>query len=236
MEKLKSLVDSYQIAPEAIDIVQKTKIALLVGIAGAGKDTIKRQLLNKNEYHEIVSHTTRSPRTNNGVIEIEGRDYHFIGLDEATEMLLNRQFVEAKLVHGSVVYGTAVYEVDKSRQQNKIALTDIDVQGVAENQKLTANMVAIFVIPPNFNVWRQRLSRRYPTVDEFASEWEKRRDSAINELEFALGAPYFKFVIYNALDNVVELIHQTIKGEVVSADDEARQVATRLLADIRANS
>lgn len=236
MEKLKSLVDSYQIAPEAIDIVRKTKIALLVGIAGAGKDTIKRQLLNKNEYHEIVSHTTRSPRTNNGAIEIEGRDYHFISLDEAAEMLLNRQFVEAKLVHGSVVYGTAVYEVDKSRQQNKIALTDIDVQGVAEYQKLTANMVAIFVIPPDFNVWRQRLSRRYPTVDEFASEWERRRDSAVNELEFALGAPYFKFVINNALDNAIELIHQTIQGEAVSADDEARQVATRLLADIRANS
>lgn len=42
---IESLVSDYQISEEGIRVVDTTKILLLVGISGAGKDTIKRNLL-----------------------------------------------------------------------------------------------------------------------------------------------------------------------------------------------
>ena len=47
MDKIKFLVQNYQTPPEAINLVENTKILLLAGISGAGKDTTKKQLLKK---------------------------------------------------------------------------------------------------------------------------------------------------------------------------------------------
>jgi guanylate kinase len=44
---LKNLIKNYQPNQAASDVVQRTKIVLLVGISGAGKDTVKRRLLEK---------------------------------------------------------------------------------------------------------------------------------------------------------------------------------------------
>ena len=45
---LKNLIKNYQPNQAASDVVQRTKIVLLVGISGAGKDTVKRRLLEDN--------------------------------------------------------------------------------------------------------------------------------------------------------------------------------------------
>ncbi|MBB1560057.1 hypothetical protein HG441_002800 [Candidatus Saccharibacteria bacterium] len=44
---LKNLIKNYQPNQAASDVVQRTKIVLLVGISGAGKDTVKRRMLEK---------------------------------------------------------------------------------------------------------------------------------------------------------------------------------------------
>ena len=98
--KLQFLVENYQTLPDAIELVAKTRILLLAGISGAGKDTTKRHLLKNEEYCDIISHTTRKPRLNNGREEINGIDYNFIDSQEAEIMLKERQFIEAKFVHG----------------------------------------------------------------------------------------------------------------------------------------
>ena len=69
MNNLEFLVKNYQTPPEAITLVENSRILLLAGISGAGKDTTKKHLLKNEEYRDIVSHTTRQPRENNGKIE-----------------------------------------------------------------------------------------------------------------------------------------------------------------------
>ena len=114
---------------------------LLVGISGAGKDTVKRCLLEDNEFADIVSYTTRQPRQNAGVLETPGVDYHFIDEAAAVNMLENHEFIEAKFVHGTV-YGTGAKEIQAIAEAGKIAVTDIDVQGVSEYKKLSGDVVA----------------------------------------------------------------------------------------------
>jgi len=231
---LEQLTQNYEPTTETIELVQKTNITLLVGISGAGKDTIKQKLLQKDVYMDIVSHTTRLPRMNNGVMEIDGQDYHFISDDVAQTMLLEHAFIEAKFVHNTL-YGTSVREVQLSHDADKTAITDVDVQGVEEYKDVSRDVVAIFILPPSYAVWRERLQQRYGSIEEFEKEWPKRRASAIIELEKALFVPYYHFVINDDLDHSVRIIDEIAhQGDLFNRkDDEARLLARDILAEIQ---
>lgn len=233
MNELDQLIANYEPSDRAIDLIRNTNITLLVGISGAGKDTIKKQLLTMSDYSDIVSHTTRAPRVNNGIMETPEIDYHFIDELTARTMLENHDFIEAKFVHNTV-YGTSIEELEKASSAHKIAITDIDVQGVAEYKAISPNVVAIFVIPPSYSVWRERLAQRYESTEAFEAEWTKRRNSAVSELTHALEVPYYHFVINDSLERAVtvsdEIAHRP--DVFLRKDDEARLRARDLLTAI----
>lgn len=234
---LEQLTTGYEPTPETVTLVENTHITLLVGISGAGKDTIKRKLLERDGYRDIISHTTRAPRANNAVMETDGLDYHFITNDIAAAMVSNKAFIEAKFVHGTV-YGTSVQEVRQAHDENKIAVTDVDVQGVDEYKELSRDVVAIFILPPSYAVWRERLQKRYASVEEFEAEWPKRRASAIMELEKALFVSYYHFIINDDLDRSVRIVDEIAhQGDLFNRkDDEARLLARDILDEIHANN
>ncbi len=229
---LEELISGYKPTPQAIEVIRNAKIALLVGISGAGKDTIKRTLLLQPGFREVVSHTTRLPRSNEGIMETEGVEYHFIGKDVAQGMLERGEFVEAKLVHGTV-YGTSIREVARASRDG-IAVTDIDVQGVTEYKAVSNSVVAIFVVPPSYEIWVDRLKRRYATEAEFAEEWPRRRATAIAELTRALEVPYYHCLINDDLNRAVEAAADIARRPDTfnRKDDEARLVARDLLKQI----
>lgn len=231
---LEQLTQGYEPTAETIEVVQNSRITLLVGISGAGKDTIKRKLLEKEDYLDIVSHTTRAPRMNNGVMEVPDVDYHFISSDTAAKLVAEKAFIEAKVVHNTL-YGTSVQEVRRAQDVGKIAVTDIDVQGVDEYKDVSREVIAIFILPPSYAVWRERLQKRYATIQEFEAEWPKRRESAIMELEKALFVPYYHFIINDDLDRSVRIVDEIAhQGDLFNRkDDEARLLARDILDEIR---
>lgn len=230
---LQELITNYTPSRAAAQLVQDARVVLLVGISGAGKDTIKKQLLQQGGFHDIVSHTTRAPRYNNGVLEMPDVDYHFISTSTAVEMLRSQQFIEAKFVHGTV-YGTSMAELETAYKAGEIAITDIDVQGVDEYKQISSGVVAIFILPPTFTEWRHRLRQRYATEEEFTAEWPKRRDSAVKELRHALELPYYHFVINDELAVAVEATGKIARKPDIYTrkDDEARLAARDLLESI----
>ncbi len=232
---LNEKITNYQPSEATIELVRKAAIVLLVGIAGAGKDTTKRELLKQPGFRDIVSHTTRAPRENNGMHERDGKDYHFITIETAERMIDTREFVEVKYVHGQTVYGTSVDEIQAGYEVRKISITDVDVQGVDEYKKLSQNVVAIFLLPPTYDVWRQRLANRYATSQEFDAEWPKRRQSAISELEYALSVPYYHFIVNDQLDETVRIASEIAhKPDVFNRkDDEARIAARDILDELK---
>lgn len=228
------LIAEYTPSPQAVELVRSARITLLAGIAGAGKDTIKTALLKDSAvYQDIVSHTTRAPRVNNGVPEVEGVDYHFVDQATALGMAERREFVEIKQVHDTI-YGTSVDEVRRAHESGRIAITDVDVQGVDEYKQIAPNVVAIFILPPQYSVWRERLAKRYSTPEEFEREWAKRRASAVRELTRALSVPYYHFLINDDLERAVRVASEiSCRGDsFLRKDDEARLRARDLLAAI----
>jgi guanylate kinase len=234
MDKIKFLVQNYQTPPEAINLVENTKILLLAGISGAGKDTTKKQLLKKPNYRDIVSHTTRAIRSNNGNEEVDGVDYNFISLEEAEEMLVEHKFIEAKFVHGKV-YGTSAAEIEKAHKNGQISVTDIDIQGISEYKKLSEKVVAVFILPPDYKTWRARFANRYTDAAEFEKEFSHRLPEAIKALEKALSMPYYHFILNDDFRNSARIIDQIMHQDVEFnyKDIEVRLRAEKLLEDIK---
>ncbi len=234
MEDLEFLVKNYQTPPDAITLVENSRILLLAGISGAGKDTTKRYLLKDPEYHDIVSHTTRAPRINNGKEEINSIDYNFITLEEGERMLHERQFIEAKFGRGRI-YGTSVAQIKESHENNQISVTDVDIKGVDEYKKLSDKVVAVFILPPDYETWRARFANRYNTEAEFEADFAKRLPEAVSALEAALDQPYYHFILNDDFRNTARIIDQIMHQDVEFnyRDIEVRIRAQKLLEDIK---
>lgn len=213
-------------------LIKETPILLLVGPTGAGKDSLKERLLETGEYHHIVSHTTRKPRINHGVLEQDGVDYHFIDKARAAEMLDEQGFVEAKIYSGNL-YGTSVAEIRAAHDEGKTAMTDIEVQGVAEYKQLDPGVMAVFLLPPDFKTWQARLRRRYGDVVD-AEDSRLRLQTALDELGRLLKSDYYVAIINDDMDTVFEQIQDVVKSKGGAAPDDrpARAIAQQLAIDI----
>lgn len=232
MEELKKLLDSYAVPDKAVELLQKARVIFLVGVSGAGKDTILKELLKTDKYKLVVSHTTRRPRENHGVLEQDGKDYHFIDESEARRMLEQSEFIEAKLYSGNI-YGTSLKEVKDAYDEGKIAVSDIEVQGVAEYMGVASTVTPIFILPPDFETWQKRLKARYAVEQADETDLKKRMNTAKKELEEALAKDYFEFVINDDLDRAVVAVDEIAHGNLSAAKNEkARQLARQLLQDL----
>lgn len=225
---------AYEPAPAARDLIKQTPILLLVGPTGAGKDSLKDLLLKTGDYHHIVSHTTRKPRINHGILEKDGEDYHFIDKAAAEKMLDNHELIESKIYSGNL-YGTSVAEIQAAHDGGKIAMTDIEVQGVAEYKALDPGVMAVFLLPPDFKTWQERLQRRYGDVVD-AEDSRLRIETALRELHELLNTDNYVAVINDDLEQTYNQIQTIVNSKDHTTPDEpkALEVAKQLEKDITA--
>ena len=89
---------------------KKYKIIALIGQAGAGKDSIMREVVKRCPgLHEIVSCTTRPMREG----EKHGVNYFYLTNEEFAERVINGQMFESTIFN-DWCYGTSVDSVDDS--------------------------------------------------------------------------------------------------------------------------
>lgn len=232
----REIIDSYSPTEHAKYIVRSTPIVLLAGISGAGKNTVKQELLNTGDFMDVISHTTRKPRTNDGRAEKDGVDYYFVDDKAMIEMAENHEFVEIKQVHGGTMYGTSVASLENIYNEHKIAVTDIDIQGVKEYKNIAHEVMAVFLVPPSYEEWVERFRNRYDgDVDRFSQDWPRRFGTAIIELETVLTTPYYHFIINDDIDRVVAAIRKIAKkgDQFHRRDDEVRLEVRDLLNDLK---
>ena len=124
--------------------------------SGGGKGTIIRHVLDVVENLSYsVSYTTRAPRQG----EVDGREYFFISRETFDEMVVAREFLEWACVHGNF-YGTSKKQIMEETAAGSDIILEVDVQGAASVRQLLMDSVSIFILPPSYEVLRQRLIRR----------------------------------------------------------------------------
>lgn len=234
---IERIAQKYKIDQFGIDVVKKSKTVFIVGIVAAGKDTIIKRLLKKPDYHLIISHTTRRPRSNDGLMEVDGVDYYFVSFDTMAQLMADHKMVEVNKF-GENYYGTSVSEIEDANKNNKIAISDIDIHGIKSfNDIAPNNIIAIFILPPDYETWVSRLRNRYKDADDvFNNSWQTRRSITINELEHALGSSKYHFVINDDLDQAVIEVDRISHGLFdKSGYDRAREKASEILQHIKQN-
>ncbi len=150
-------------ASSPVKIARRGLMLVLSSPSGAGKSTIARNLLESDPSLEIsVSVTTRQRRPS----EIAGKHYHFISIAQFERMRAADELLEWAEVHGNF-YGTPREPVEVAMSEGRDMLFDIDWQGARQLQeKMKADVVSIFVLPPTMTELQSRLHRRAEDSEE----------------------------------------------------------------------
>lgn len=170
--------------------------------SGGGKGTLIQRMLNKvSSLSYSISFTTRTPR--NG--EVDGREYFFVTREKFEQMVAANEFLEWAPVHGKL-YGTARNQVLREISAGRDIVLEVDVQGAASIRALVPDSVSVFILPPSFDVLRQRLLDRGTDSPE---ELDLRLRNAPTELR---DYEAFQYLIINddverASDQLSAIVH-----------------------------
>lgn len=177
------------------------KVVIFSAPSGAGKTTIVKALLATQERLSFsVSACSRAPRGQ----EIDGKDYHFIGVSGFKSKIHNNEFVEWEEVYKDHFYGTLKTELNLIWRNNKTVVFDVDVVGgVNLKKKFGANALSIFVMPPSIDVLEERLRNRKTDSEDRINQ---RLSKAAQEIELSED---FDVIIEN--DRLEEAISQATK-------------------------
>ena len=172
--------------------------------SGGGKGTIIRHVLEDvGNLSYSVSYTTRAPRQG----EIDGREYFFVSRETFEEMVAAGEFLEWACVHGNL-YGTAKNQIIEDTAAGADIILEVDVQGAASVRRLLMDSVSIFILPPSYDVLRQRLITRGTDSPE---ELELRLRNAPEELKQYSAFDYV--IINDEIDRAVGQLASIIYAE-----------------------
>lgn len=183
------------------------RVIVITGPSGVGKGTLIRGLVERvPDLRLSVSATTRQPRPG----EVDGLDYHFLSPEEFEARVAADEFIEHAEYSGKR-YGTLRSEVQRSLEEGKAVVLEIEVQGARQVRQALPDAVSVFIAPPSLDALRARLVGRGTDTPE---QVQARMDTAERELE-ARGE--FPHVVVNdrleeATDELARIVGAAIPG------------------------
>ena len=140
----------------ALDTNYPGNLFMVVAPSGAGKSSLVNALLAEDQSIQLsVSCTTRPPRPG----EQDGKEYHFISVEEFKARRARNEFLEWAEVHGNF-YATSRLWIAKQMLAGNDVLMEIDWQGARQVHQHFQNAVEIFILPPSIKVLEERLKKR----------------------------------------------------------------------------
>ncbi len=181
-------------------------MVILSSPSGAGKTTLVKLLSKRKGFVTSVSHTTRTPRSN----EVDGKDYHFISNEKFEKMINKKEFLEFAKVFKNF-YGTTKSKIFEQLNRGNNVIFDIDWQGTNQiiSQKLKNRLLTFFILPPSREELFKRLTNRDMKDKLIAEERMKQFDKDVLHWE-----DYNYVIINNDLENCYKQISEYIDCEI----------------------
>src|SRR3990167_319885 len=191
-QQFKKILGQYQMSELAKKTLEDLNLILMVAPTSTGRNTIIKKLLKTGDYYFIVSDTTRPPQMRDGKMEENGVHYFFRSEDEILSDLKAGELLEAAIIHDQQVSGISMRELEKAKNQNEVAITDIEIVGADNIMRVYPQAKAVFLVPPSFEEWQKRIIGRGFMNDQ---ELKNRLRSADREFKAALEKDYYHFVV-----------------------------------------
>jgi guanylate kinase len=196
--------------------------------SGAGKTTLTRNLVNADKNLTLsISVTTRQRRAS----EVQGVHYHFISKPKFTSMRKVGELLEYASVHGNF-YGTPRKPVEKALAAGRDVLFDIDWQGAKQlYEKMRADVVSVFVLPPSARELKARLERR---AEDSKDVILKRLRNAAQEIPHWVEYDYV--LVNRDLNESFKELRQILAVERAKRQKRIKfgKTTSQLLADLKA--
>ena len=198
------------VRPVSASIRRRGLMLVLSSPSGAGNSTIARNLLESDPSFELsVSVTTRQRRAS----EIDGVHYHFHSQREFEMLRDGDQLLEWAQVHGNF-YATPRQPAEKALSEGRDMLFDIDWQGAEQlREKMRADIVSIFILPPSMRELKDRLRRR---AEDQEAVIEARLKNARVEIEHWRDYDYI--VVNEDLDAAFSAVRSIVTAERLRRD------------------
>lgn len=194
---------------------EKGLLVVISGPSGAGKGTICKALLEKNDFWLSVSATTRNPR----VGEVDGANYYFLSKEEFQNRIKSEGFLEYAEVYGNY-YGTPKDSVLSAIDSGKDVVLEIDIQGALKVKETYPEGVFIFILPPSMKELRQRIINRGSETEESLMTRFKAAYKEIN---------YVSKYNYAVVNDTVEEAVKKIEGIVIAERCRVDRVKENIL-------
>lgn len=135
---------------------EPVRMIVVAAPSGAGKSSfVDRITAEDQRLHDVITYTTRPMRHH----EVQGRPYYFISKAEFENKKADGFFIEYAQVHTNQ-YGTSYEEIEKAWSKNKVAIMDIDIQGVNTYKSKYPDTKTVFILPPSIDELRRRVIKR----------------------------------------------------------------------------
>lgn len=184
-----------------------SKIFIITGTSGAGKDSVIEKIKGKNlEFEWVKTTVSRSMREG----ESEENPYYFVTSEKFKEKIGRGEMIEYALVYGKY-YGGEKKEIERCLATKKPVIWKVDIQGVPTIKKHYPDAICIFISAPSFEALEKRIRGRGKDSEETI---QKRMKTAKEEMRDASTNPLYDHVVVNEegrLDETAEKVTGIIK-------------------------
>ncbi|MBE0450056.1 MAG: guanylate kinase [Clostridia bacterium] len=196
----------------------KGLLIIVSGPSGAGKGTICKELIQRDESIVVsVSATTRAPRH----AEVDGKSYHFITKQMFESMIENGGFLEYAEVYDNY-YGTPKDFVIEKITNGENVLLEIDIQGALQVKQKYPEGIFVFVLPPSMETLKNRIVGRGSETPE---SLEKRMSSAYQEIEQIKNYDYF--IVNDTVECSTDVLQAIITAEKCRVNADIKDIVVK---------